>query len=217
MDILELQLLTNDLEGTKSFYSELLGFPLADQSEDTISFNAGQSKLVFLRSEESNPFYHFAFNIPDNKIAEAFEWTSRHFDIPEVEKGKKIADFLSWNARAFYFHDNNGNILEFIARFDLHQSSDKPFDGSSVLSISEIGIPMKQAAEASERIRVQHQLRHFEKQAPKEDFIVVGDNCGLLIFVEEHRPWFPTARPAEQHWLRVIVGSKGNNITLSVS
>ena len=31
---------------------------------------------------------------------------------------EEIADFSSWNAKAFYFHDNNGNILELITHYD---------------------------------------------------------------------------------------------------
>jgi hypothetical protein len=42
--------------------------------------------------------------------------------------------------RSLLFYDNNGNVLEFIARYNLDTESDKKFDGNSIVSVSEIGL-----------------------------------------------------------------------------
>ena len=140
MNILEIEILTDNLVETKKFYADLLGFPTTKKDKDSISFLAGQSILTFIQSHELNPTYHFAFNIPNNKINEAVKWVSARCDLIESSDNGVIANFESWNAKAFYFYDNNKNILEFIARFDLDNFSDSTFAASSILSISEIGI-----------------------------------------------------------------------------
>jgi hypothetical protein len=41
--------------------------------------------------------------------------------------------------RSLLFYDNNGNVLEFIARYNLDTESDKKFDGNSIVC-HEIGL-----------------------------------------------------------------------------
>jgi catechol 2,3-dioxygenase-like lactoylglutathione lyase family enzyme len=216
MDLLEIQILTNNIQETQDFYENIPGLPLLSKSSHAVSFAAGASTLTFIHTESPDPFYHFAFNIPDNKIDEAFSMMGSKIEILPVHPTGKIADFTSWNAKAFYFYDNNGNILEFIARFGLHRPSDRPFGGSAVLSLSEIGLVADNPAMESERIRAEHNFSYFEKQAPKDDFIVIGDDNGLLIFVENLRNWYPTNKAAQKNTTRVRVADKGRITEISI-
>lgn len=209
MQILEIQLLSNDIDKTEQFYHHLLGLETIAKDHSTVSFSAGTSKLTFIRSDKINPFYHFAFNIPGNKISEAFSYISPKTEILETSPSEQVADFTTWNAKAFYFYDNNGNILEFIARFDLDNNIRQKFDSSLILSISEIGIAVDNAAIQGEQIRSAYHFSYFEKQAPKDDFMVIGDDHGLLIFVDIQRNWFPTNKPAEKHWTKIKLEEKG--------
>ena len=134
MNILEIQLLSTDIIQTKKFYHDILGIKILHTDDSSIKFSAGLSTLVFRKTYKENPFYHFAFNIPANKFEEAHTWASQRVQLLPITPGNTIADFKSWNAKAFYFYDNNQNIVEFIARFDLDNNSDKPFDGSSIFS-----------------------------------------------------------------------------------
>ena len=140
MDILEIEILTDNLDETEKFYSKLLGLQTKNKDQNSISFLAGQSTLTFIKSHKLNPKYHFAFNIPRNKLDEAIKWISAKLGLIKNADNGIVTNFESWNAKAIYFFDNNGNILEFIARFDLNNDSDKPFCISSIQSISEIGI-----------------------------------------------------------------------------
>lgn len=140
MNILEVKILTDNLVETERFYAELLGFYTTKKDTNSISFLAGQSMLTFTKSNELNPTYHFAFNIPNNKINEAVNWVSTKCNLIKSSDYGIIANFENWNAKAFYFYDNNKNILEFIARFDLDNYSDNRFEISSIQSISEIGL-----------------------------------------------------------------------------
>ena len=140
MDILEIELYTDNLIETESFYFNILGLNIACKTENSISFLAGKSTLTFIKSDNLNPKYHFAFNIPNNKLDEAINWSKGKLNLIENDETGIVSNFESWKASSIYFYDNNENILEFIARFDLDNTTYKTFDSSSILSISEIGI-----------------------------------------------------------------------------
>jgi len=59
MDILEIEILTDNLHETEKFYSELLGLQTTNKDQNSISFLAGQSTLTFIESVKLNPKYHF--------------------------------------------------------------------------------------------------------------------------------------------------------------
>lgn len=205
MYIPELQLLSSDISQTKKFYHEVLGMPIIHADDSTIKISAGQSALQFNKVNNLNPFYHFAFNIPANKFDEAFTWANNKLELIPITPTSTIANFKSWNAKAFYFYDNNQNIVEFIARFDLDNNSDKAFDGSSIISIGEIGIVVDNAKEYSEKLLEEHGLNFFSRQPPQDDFVAIGDDNGLFIVVNNKRNWYPTNKPAEKFWLIVKI------------
>lgn len=210
MNILELTLLSNNLNETEKFYNGLLELEIINKTNFSISFSTQQTILTFIKTENQNPFYHFAFNIPNNKLVEALTWINSKIDIIEIKPNIKIADFESWNAKSFYFYDNNNNIVEFIARFDLDNKSGKNFESSSILSISEIGFAVENVKNKSIEIATKNNLTNFSKQVKRDDFVVLGNDNGLLIFVENKRPWYPTNKPAEKYWMKIKI--KNNEI-----
>jgi catechol-2,3-dioxygenase len=201
MKILEVELLSDDILKTEVFYNEVLGLEIMYKDDSTISFNAGMTKLTFHSSKNLNPVYHFAFDIPNNKLLEAFSWIEKKTEIMYVIPPDKIADFYNWNAKSFYFYDNNGNILEFIARNDLDNASHKPFDGKSILSVTEIGLVSKDVSQQSDELFEKYGLTVYSKQ-PK--FIVLGTVTGLFILVEENRDWYPTDKKSKSFWTKVV-------------
>jgi len=57
------------LSETKKFYVDTIGFRKITETETSISFAIGTSKLIFELAEENQyPKYHFAFNIPINSL-----------------------------------------------------------------------------------------------------------------------------------------------------
>lgn len=214
MNILELELLTDNINETETFYNNSIGLKTISKNNSSISFAAGATKLTFRASRNLNPVYHFAFDIPNNKLTEAFNRIEQETEILEVIPPDKIADFYNWNAKSFYFYDNNGNILEFIARYDLDNASDKPFDGSSIRSVSEIGFVAKNVSDLSDEICKKYGLSIFSKQPKLNKFIVLGTDTGLFILVEEDRNWYPTDKKAKSFWTKVFfdTGGKINEI-----
>lgn len=209
MNILEIQLLCPDIEQTRRFYHNTLGMDILFADETILKLSAGLSTLVFKKTEATNANYHFAFNIPANQFAEAHAWASAIVPIISVKDGDTIADFRNWNAKAFYFYDNNQNVVEFIARFDLNNHSNRPFDGSSVTSISEIGIVVDHAKRYAEQLIQSHNLDYFYRQPPQDDFIVLGDDNGLFIVVNNKRTWYPTNLPAGKYWAAIKFSQGG--------
>ncbi|MEI7585336.1 hypothetical protein [Runella sp.] len=209
MDILEIQLLTDNLEETEHFYSNLVGLPTKQKDATSISFMAGQSTLTFLQSTELNPTYHFAFNIPKNQIESATAWVAERFELILGPDNETIANFVSWNAKAVYFYDNNGNILEFIARFDFDNASDRPFSTSSILSVSEIGLVTDVPMAYAKQLVDKENLSYFSKSPESEAFVVLGDDNGLLIVVKNQRNWYPTQQQAQKQYTKIKLAVNG--------
>jgi catechol-2,3-dioxygenase len=100
----------------------------------------GTSLLHFTENLALETKYHFAFNIPSNQVESALEWLNKKVDIILDADKQSITQFEDWNAQAIYFYDNNGNILEFIARHDLKDNSSEDFSRNLIRCISEIGL-----------------------------------------------------------------------------
>jgi catechol-2,3-dioxygenase len=211
VEILKLEILTPDLHKTAQFYQGVIGFSAIEKTETSISFMAGSTELTFIYTGAFNPVYHFAFNIPHNKLEEAFEWTKTRAEIMDVTPGHKIADFVNWNARSFYFYDNTGNILEFIARYDLDNKSDALFDSKSILNISEIGIATDDVTCECDTLISRYDFPVFSKQPRLQNFTALGDHHGLLILSVENRHWYPTEKLAQKHYTKLEV-SNGDQV-----
>jgi len=209
MDIQEIEILTDDLSETETFYSGMLGLSLTRKGQNSISFLAGQSILTFTKSIKLNPKYHFAFNIPHNKLDEAIIWSKSKFNLLENADNGIVANFESWNAKSIYFYDNNKNILEFIARFDLHNSTDKTFDISSIQSISEIGIVVDSPMMLADKLVKEINLNFFEKGTKSEKFVALGNDNGLFVIVETNRNWYPTEEKAKKQYARIKILTGG--------
>ena len=209
MDILEIEIQTDNLIETENFYTQILGLKLVCKGQNSISFLAGTSTLTFIKSNKINPKYHFAFNIPNNKLDEAITWAKAKLNLLKNDDHGIVANFESWNARAIYFYDNNHNILEFIARFDLDNSTNKPFDISLIQSISEIGIVTDEPIKLADKLIESNGLYFFDKSTKSEKFAALGNDNGLFIIVETNRKWYPTEQKAEKHFTRIKILTDG--------
>lgn len=206
MEILELTVQTNNLIGTEKFYGETIGFEIANKNKKCISFYSGGSKLVFESVDlEQIPKYHFAFNIPVNKINEAVNWTFLRTSLIVAAGNNFITNFENWKAQSIYFFDNNRNIVEFICRADLNNSVESTFSVHTILNINEIGLvtdnPLKMANEIIEKSKIDF----FIKGPKGEDFVAVGDDRGLFVISNPNRNWYPTKERAEKQKVKAKV------------
>lgn len=193
----EIILQTKNIDQIYAFYKNTLQLEVIKMDSKTISIAAGKTTVIFRETNNiEEPFYHFAFNIPYNKIEDALQWVKDKVELLWIEEYKScIAEFTNWNARSFYFIDPAGNIVEFIARFDLHdEAADEPFSSKHIRNISEIGIVFdaEQFDINISSMLQQYQLEYFAKQPALKHFRAIGNDEGLFIVVPENRNWYPT-------------------------
>ncbi|SHK01285.1 VOC family protein [Pseudozobellia thermophila] len=218
MNLDHVEILTDGVEQTKAYYGEVLELPIAEYDSKSVSIKIGSSTLRFVETpKRSRPIYHFAFNIPENKLNEAIDWCAGRIELIQEKDAVLIADFERWNANAVYFYDNNGNILEFIARHDLKNSTTVPFGSRQLLNISEIGIVSENPLELGQRLIEEHDLVSFGKNEDSETFTALGDDNGLLIIVKNNRNWYPTDIPAKANRTNIGLTHMGQKKTIEVS
>jgi hypothetical protein len=213
MRIRELRLSTHLPEALAAFYGEVLELPVFTGNNE-LHIKAGSTDVYFeTLYDGSQPFYHLAFNIPCNSIEAAKAWLSPRADLLWIEDYQSdVADFVNWNAQSVYFYDAAGNILELIARRDLHNDSSNSFNAASLLSVSEIGLvfPLAQYDQKVQQLMNSYSLPYFAKQPPLPQFKAVGDDEGLFIIVPEGRPWYPTQQASRISPLLVAFEHEGN-------
>ena len=195
--ILSLELLSGaPLSAMKEFYGKTLDLRVMDERPDRFTVEAGESKVTFVTStgtvEGRAPFYHFAFNIPENKILPALEWQKARtpmLAIPERNRAAgfppEVVNFAHWNAHAVFFKDPAGNILEYIARHDLKNADTSPFSWADILYVSEIGLVADDVASMSQTITSTTGVSPYK--GGNAEFMAMGDEYGLLLLMKQGR------------------------------
>jgi catechol-2,3-dioxygenase len=190
MNITYLEILTTDVQTQHDFYSRVLELPVT-KSTGKLEVQVGSTTLVFDQAQpEFTDAYHFAFNIPENLLPSAIEWSSGRFTLLNDETRKELFDSESWNSHSVYFKDPAGNVLEFIARHDLKNPHEGKFDSNQILNVSEIGLPSEDVITLANDLCTQLGLSVFH-QEPNENFTPVGDDNGLFILPIKDRIWIP--------------------------
>jgi hypothetical protein len=136
---------------------------------------------------------HFAVNVAPDRFDEAVAWAR--------ERAELVADdvpFPNWRARAAYFFDPGGNIVELIAR-------ERAPGAELFLEISEVGLPVTDVDAAVAWLEAELRLPRFDVDPGR--FGAMGDDRGLFIVVPVGRPWLFTEEPATDAALRITVGS----------
>ena len=95
--------------------------------------------------------------------------------------------FEMWRARAAYYFDPVGNLVELIAR-------ERAPGAELLIEVSEVGLPVADVGAAVEHLESELGLPHFS--GDRESFSAVGDDHGLFILVPVGRAWLFTDRPA---------------------
>lgn len=169
-----------------TFYKDVLEMDVR-LSDDKLVIQAGLTEISFTPApKESKPFYHFAFNIPENKILSARTWLGERTKLAETPVQQRDKDFpnevrffRNWNAHAIYFWDPAGNILELICRHDMKNSSKGEFRSSEIFYASEIGFVANDVDQFAGEIKSTFQLPQYRQGSDR--FRAIGDEQGLLI------------------------------------
>jgi catechol-2,3-dioxygenase len=192
--ILEVELPTSALAAQRAFYGDALGLDLLGEDADRVTLGAGATRLTFVAVPEDPGAQHFAFNVPENRIEDATHWLAGRAPLVPGPKGEHVLDFSGWNADAVYCFDPAGNVVELIARHSLPNASDEPFGPRSLLSVSEVGMPVDDVPGAVAYLEGELGIPVWD--GDRKGFTALGDDHGLFIVVPRGRDWFPTDRPA---------------------
>ena len=145
---------------------------------------------------------HFAVNVPPQRFEEAVAWARERVELVDDD-----VPFPVWRARAAYFFDPGGNIVELIAR-------ERAPGDDLFLEISEVGLPVADVGAAGEWLEDELGLPYFSGN--RRDFSAVGDDRGLFIVVPVGRPWLFTEEPAPDVPVRVTIESDRGGFELAV-
>ena len=113
--------------------------------------------------------------------------------LPDRETGEVVFDFDHWDAKAFYFHDPAGNIVEVIA----HEGIDEH-------GLSELGLVGDPNELAPPLLELGLELWDGTLDEPGR-LAFIGERGRTLILSPEGRGWLPTGRPAEPHPVEAVI------------
>ncbi|WP_281614476.1 VOC family protein [Flammeovirga sp. SubArs3] len=196
MEIKRLELFSRDINAQKEFYTKILELPLIEEYSKSFTVKIGHSELQLSMNKNATP-YHFAINIPTNKVLEAVAWLEERVVLLK-DGDDKIIDFRAWNAEALYFFDKDENIVEFISRHRLENQIESHFSSKALLEISEIGMPLKDIESGYKQLNEKVALPIFDGSFDR--FCAIGDENGLFISInpEKKKDWYPTNKTPEQ-------------------
>lgn len=212
-----IELETTAIEPEMAFYTGSLELNLVESGEGSFAVQCGQTVLAFTQVEDPEPRqYHFAIDIPTNKLEEALQWAKARFPIATKPDGTTIYSFDSWNARAFYFLDADRNILEFITRGNSPSDSPEPFSADHILYISELGVVTENVVATANKLKDTLSLPCFPDptQEPNPDFQAMGTDAGLFIVAKAGRSWLGGEGTAQAFEAKVILrGGESQKLT----
>jgi catechol-2,3-dioxygenase len=195
MRITQLRLYTANVGLLRQFYVDLLGMVLIEETPSSIALQAGETRLIFERDEQGGgPFYHFAFNIPENQLAAAKDWLAQR-GVALSQASPDDWHSTSWNAHAVYFYDPAGNIVECIARHTLRNAAAGAFAAAKIACVSEIGLVVDDVPEMVRALQAALDLPIYQDM--QENFAPLGDEHGLFIVVRRGRTWLASNRRAD--------------------
>ena len=197
MKIRQVELFIANFEDTQSFYREQLEWNLLDASEGKVTFQIGESLLVLHQDEESRHYYHFAINIPPNLFQSAKHRVQERVALL-TEDGDDEADFTESRAKAFYFADPAGNIIEYIARSTTPIAENTlEFSLQNLIGISEIGVSASDMRLVLDELMAmgihprnnqethEHTYLNFMGEAEDGNYIIVGPVGRRWIFSDK--------------------------------
>lgn len=187
MRIQNLTLPVSDPDSVAHYFGQVLQLPV--RAHQVV---AGWSSITLVAADD-RPIggVHLAFNVPDNRFAEAMAWLRARTALQRSPDGKEyFALESSWQSQSVYFTGPDGLILELIGRRRLPASSRTgAFDGSEITCLSEVGLPAVDVPGTQRVLAERFGLRPLSDPSPV--FAPMGGDEGLLIVVDAERHWFP--------------------------
>ena len=209
----ELEAPGDSLAALADFYGATLELRTERDDGGGVVVHVGAAELAFAAAPAgARPFYHFALLVPGNRFDAALGWIGARAALLPGAHGEAVFDFDFWDARACYFHDPAGNIVELIAHHGLADGpATAPFAAGELAGLSEIGIVTPRPADAVAALERELGLELWSGGVEATDGLgFVGRKARTLIVAGEGRGWLPTGRRAEPHPVAVTLTGGGH-------
>ena len=214
----ELAVAAARLEAVADFYEQALGFAV-ERHDSGVVIPVGDDVLELVATGDgTDPFHHFALLVPGDRFDAARAWLGERTETLARDDGETVFAFDFWDARAVYFHDPAGNIVELIAHAGTAEGSGAAgdFSAAELAGLSEVGIVVDDTAAAVAALERDVGLELWSGSA--EQLAFVGAKAHTLILAPPGRGWLPTGRPAEAHAATVTVtGGTTGAVVLAAS
>lgn len=191
------------------FYGSRLGLRVAKPKAGGVAVEVGETVLELL-PVSGTPFYHVALLVPGNRFEAVLDWARERVDLlPNRKTGETVFDFTNWDAKACYFHDPAGNIVELIAHRGVGETGVAgAFTADELLGVSEVGLVGDPPA-LTAALERDLGLELWDGTVAEEGRLAfVGEKARTLILCRAGRPWLPTGRPAEAHPVEVVLSGR---------
>ncbi|PYE48508.1 ring-cleaving dioxygenase [Paenibacillus barcinonensis] len=206
---------TARLEELHHFYRSTLGMTVSavDPVKQAFTVQAGETKLIFKQwnaevsqgGYDTEPFYHFALMIPQNRFKEAKQWAASRVTLSSDGK-RDEAYSINWDSHSLYFEDPAGNIVELIAHHPLNNEQEHTFSVADILRVCEIGLVSEDVSATVNELQEAGLSRWGEGS---DTFSPVGDRNGLFIVVKKERVWFFSEQKAQIFPLEAAIREVG--------
>ena len=180
----------------RQFYHSTLGLAVLAENGSELTLAAGQTTLTFVHTtpENGHPFYHFAFDIPENKILAAYHWQRPLTPLLPLRPEKfaamhdpqfpdEVVYLPDWNAHAIYFLDPAGSLVEYCARHSVPNQSEGAFSSQDLRYISEVGFVVNNIDTVAADVVAHTGLGHYRGTW------TIGDEYGLILLLRQATPW----------------------------
>ncbi len=195
------------LDELRDFYIMRLGLPGARPQSAGFGVGLDRARLTFAPTD-GRPFYHFALLIAGDRFEAAVAWLASRVELLTGQDSSPVFEFAAWPARAVYFLDPAGNIVELIAHPGVWESGlgDAGFDPGEIVGISEAGVVAANLPAVATSIHARAGIEVWDGD-PAVGIAFLGRRAHTVILCAPGRGWLPTRRPAEAHPVAVTLSS----------
>lgn len=201
MQIRNVRYETAAYETVREFYTELFGLPVVHEGPDRFAVAVGETTVEFVRTDgDDEPFYHFTWDIPENRFDDAKAWLRDRTDLLKTDDGETTVYFETLDFHSVYFRDPAGNLGEFAARHTRDTTVDGPFDASAFVRVSEVGMPVRDVTGVIETLESDTGIGpHPGIEAVNPVITPVGNDYGMFPLIREWKEWFMANESARIH------------------